>query len=107
MPPWLARHDRDGEDLSIAELACRLGRAQATVNAYLYDPSARRHARSRSAIAACTAVAARRPPPANSKGDAYEYCKACDPGTLDARTGARRDARLARALWHRGTRARR
>jgi hypothetical protein len=38
MPPRLARHDRDGEDLSIAELASRLGRAQATVKAYLYDP---------------------------------------------------------------------
>ena len=48
-------------------------------------PSPRRHARASSAIAACTAVAARRPPPANSKGDAYEYCKACHPGAIQAR----------------------
>ena len=35
----LARHYRDQEGLSIAEVARRLGRAQATVKAYLYDPS--------------------------------------------------------------------
>jgi predicted transcriptional regulator len=35
----LARHYRDQEGLPIAEIARRLGRAQATVKAYLYDPS--------------------------------------------------------------------
>ena len=35
----LARHYRDEECLSIAEIARRLGRAEATVKAYLYDPS--------------------------------------------------------------------
>ena len=35
----LARHRRDKEGLSIAEIARRLGRAKATVKAYLYDPS--------------------------------------------------------------------
>lgn len=35
----LARHYRDQESLTIAEIARRLGRAQATVKAYLYDPS--------------------------------------------------------------------
>jgi len=35
----LARHYRDHEGLAIAEIARRLGRAQATIKAYLYDPS--------------------------------------------------------------------
>ena len=35
----LARYYRDEEELSIAEIARRLGRAGATVKAYLYDPS--------------------------------------------------------------------
>ena len=35
----LARHYCDQENLTIAEIAQRLGRAEATVKAYLYDPS--------------------------------------------------------------------
>jgi predicted transcriptional regulator len=35
----LARHYRDQEGLPIAEVARRLGRAEATIKAYLYDPS--------------------------------------------------------------------
>jgi predicted transcriptional regulator len=35
----LARHYREQENLTIAEIAHRLGRAEATVKAYLYDPS--------------------------------------------------------------------
>ena len=35
----LARHYRDQEGLPVAEIARHLGRAQATVKAYLYDPS--------------------------------------------------------------------
>ena len=34
----LARHYRDQEGLTIAEIAGRLGRAESTVKAYLYDP---------------------------------------------------------------------
>ena len=35
----LARHYRDEEGLSIAEIARRLGRDETPVKAYLYDPS--------------------------------------------------------------------
>jgi len=35
----LARHYRDQENLTIAEIARRLGRAEPTVKAYLYDLS--------------------------------------------------------------------
>jgi hypothetical protein len=35
----LDRHYREQENLTIAEIAHRLGRAEATVKAYLYDPS--------------------------------------------------------------------
>jgi DNA-directed RNA polymerase specialized sigma24 family protein len=35
----LARQYRDQENLTIAEIAKRLGRAEATVKTYLYDPS--------------------------------------------------------------------
>ena len=35
----VARHYRNQENLPIAEIARRLGRAEATVKAYLYDPS--------------------------------------------------------------------
>jgi hypothetical protein len=35
----LARHYRDHEGLPIAEVARRLGRAEATINAYVYDPT--------------------------------------------------------------------
>ena len=35
----VARHYRDQENLTIAEIARRLGRAEPTVKAYLYDPS--------------------------------------------------------------------
>jgi DNA-binding NarL/FixJ family response regulator len=35
----LARHYREAEGLSIAEIADPLGRSPATVKAYFYDPS--------------------------------------------------------------------
>ena len=41
----LARHYREEENLAIAEIARRLGRAEATVKAYLYDPTGEKGAR--------------------------------------------------------------
>jgi len=71
----LARHYRDQEDLTIAEIARRLGRAEATVKAYLYDPAGEKaravKARYRGVCRGCGAYTQ----PRNGKGDAYAYCK--------------------------------
>src|SRR6201987_5060584 len=70
----LARHYRDQERLTIAEIARRLGRAEGTVKAYLYDPlgdKAREvKARYRGVCRGCGAPTSAR----NGKGDAYSYC---------------------------------
>ena len=78
----LARHYRDREGLSIAEIARRLGRAQATIKSYLYDPTGDKardvKARYRGVCRGCGAPTA----PRNGKGDAYAYCKRCHPGAI-------------------------
>ena len=70
----LARHYRDAEGLSIAEIARRLGRAEATVKAYLYDPTGEK-ARAVKAryVGVCRGCGAYTQP-RNGKGDAYPYC---------------------------------
>ena len=82
----LARHYRDQEGLTIAEIARRLGRAEGTVKAYLCDPigdKAREvKARYRGVCRGCGAPTSAR----NGKGDAYAYCKRCRPGAI-ARNG--------------------
>jgi hypothetical protein len=88
----LARHYRDHEDLSIREIAVRLGRAPATVKAYLWDPTGEKtravKRRYQGACRSCGAPTTAR----GGKGDAYEYCKRCHPGA----TGARRTQQWVR-----------
>jgi hypothetical protein len=78
----LACHYRDQEGLTIAEIARRLGRAEGTVKAYLYDPIGAKarevKARYRGACRGCGAPTS----PRGGKGDAYEYCKRCRPGAI-------------------------
>jgi hypothetical protein len=97
----LARHYRDEEGLSIAEIARRLGRAEATIKAYLYDPTGDKaravKARYRGVCRGCGAPTA----PRNGKGDAYAYCalpSRRDRTAMDTGTGSRSDARMASAL---------
>ena len=94
----LARHYRDQENLTITEIAQRLGRAEATVKAYLYDPTgekAREVKRRRQGVCrGCGAPTAAR----GGKGDAYQFCKRCHPGAI-APTRTRDWVRDAMHAW--------
>jgi hypothetical protein len=79
----LARYYRDQEGVAIAEIARRLGRAEATIKAYLYDPTGEK-ARAVKAryVGVCRGCGAYTQP-RNGKGDAYGYCKRCHPGAIE------------------------
>jgi AraC-like DNA-binding protein len=81
----IARHLRDSEGLSIAQIAARLGRSPATVKGYFYDPTGEKakavKARYQGACRQCGAPTQ----PRNGKGDAYAYCKRCHPGAIQPR----------------------
>ena len=84
----LARHFREAEGLSNAEIAKRLDRSPATVKAYFYDPTGEK-ARAVKAryVGLCRGCGAYTQP-RNGKGDAYAYCKACRaPGLLRRHEG--------------------
>jgi len=95
----LARHFREAEGLSIAQIAERLGRSPATIKAYFYDPTGEK-ARAVKAryVGVCRGCGAYTPA-RNGKGDADAYCKACHPGAIEARWT--REAVLAAMRdWH-------
>ena len=76
-----------------------MGRAEATIKAYLYDPMGDKarevKARYRGVCRGCRAPTA----PRNGKGDAYAYCKRCHPGAI-AREWTRDRVREAMRAWH-------
>jgi hypothetical protein len=81
----LARHFRETEGLSIAQIADRLGRSPATVKGYFYDPSGdKAKAVKARYVGVCRGCGAYTQP-RNGKGDAYAYCKACHPGAIERR----------------------
>jgi hypothetical protein len=95
----LARHYREAEGLSIAQIAQRLGRAPATIKGYFYDPDGEKakavKRRYQGTCRNCGAPTQAR----NGKHDRYEYCKACHPGAIATRWTPTRvlDAMLD---WH-------
>jgi AcrR family transcriptional regulator len=95
----LARHYREFEGLSIAQIADRLGRSPATIKAYFYDPTGQKaravKARYRGVCRGCGAPTSAR----NGKGDAYPYCKRCHPGAIE-RQWTRERVRDAMRAWH-------
>jgi hypothetical protein len=93
----LARHYRDAERLSIAEIASRLGHSPATVKAYLYDPTGAKAREVKTRYRGVCRGCGNPTQPRNGKGDAYEYCKTCHPGAIAARwtRDGVRDAMLA------------
>src|SRR5947207_3450495 len=81
----LARHFREAEGLSIAQIADRLGRSPATVKAYFYDPTGEQaQAVKARYVGVCRGCGAYTQP-RNGKGDAYAYCKVCHPGAIEPR----------------------
>jgi len=81
----LARHFRQAEGLSIAQIAQRLGRSPATIKGYFYDPTgAKARAVKARYLGLCRGCGAYTQP-RNGKGDAYAYCKACHPGAIERR----------------------
>ena len=81
----LARHYREAEGLSIAQIADRLGRSPATVKAYFYDPTgAKARAVKARYVGVCRGCGAYTQP-RNGKGDAYAYCRRCHPGAIERR----------------------
>jgi AcrR family transcriptional regulator len=95
----LARHYRQAEGLSLAQIARRLGRSPATIKSYFYDPDGEKaravKARYQGVCRGCGAPTQAR----NGKGDAYEYCKRCHPGAI-AREWTRERVRDAMRAWH-------
>jgi AraC-like DNA-binding protein len=94
----LARHYREAEGLSIAQIAQRLGCSPATVKAYFYDPTGEKakavKARYQGVCRGCGAPTQ----PRNGKGDAYAYCKDCHPGAIEQRW-TRERVRAAMRAW--------
>jgi hypothetical protein len=94
----LARHYREAEGLSIAQIAERLGRTPATVKAYFYDPTGEKaravKRRYQGVCRGCGAPTTAR----GGKGDAYPYCKRCHPGAI-APTRTREWVRDAMRVW--------
>jgi hypothetical protein len=94
----LARHYRDEENLTTAEIAVRLGRSRATVKAYLYDPTGEKARATKAGYRGTCRGCGASTSPRGGKGDAYAYCKQCHPGAITA-AWTRAQVREAMRAW--------
>ena len=98
----LARHYREAEGLSIAQIADRLGRSPATIKAYFYDPTGREGAGGQGALPGGVPRLRRLHAAAQRQGRRLRVLQGVPPrrdrAALDARARARRDARVAGPL---------
>src|SRR5215204_3515347 len=98
----LTRHYRDAEELSIAEIARRLGRAPATVKAYLYDPTGEKARAVKARYRGYCRTLRRRHQPAQRQRRRLPLLPALPPrrsrAEVDARPRSRCDAALGRVL---------
>jgi AraC-like DNA-binding protein len=81
----LARHFREAEGLSIAQIAARLNRSPATVKAYFYDRTGEKARAVKARYVGVCRGCGSYTQPRNGKGDAYAYCKSCHPGAIQRR----------------------
>jgi hypothetical protein len=81
----LARHYREFEGLSIRQIADRLGRSPATIEAYFYDPTGQKARAVKARYVGVCRGCGGYTQPRNGEGDAYAYCKACHPGAIERR----------------------
>jgi hypothetical protein len=77
--------DDQAEGLSVAQIADRLGRSPATIKAYFYDPTGEKAKAVKARYVGVCRGCGASTQPRNGKGDAYAYCKACHPGTIERR----------------------
>ena len=119
----LARHYRDQEDLSIAEIARRLGRPEASIKTYLYDPTGDKARAVKARYPECVAAAGRPPRHGTARatptrianaaiparlrrnGPGNGFARRCAPG--ERATALRRPRTTGRARTHAGAAAKR
>jgi AraC-like DNA-binding protein len=94
----LARHYREAEGLSIAQIAQRLGRSPATFKAYFYGPTGEQARAVKIRYQGICRGWGAPTQPRNGKGDAYGYCKRCHPGAI-APKWTRERVRDAMRAW--------
>ena len=119
----LARHYRDQEGLSIAEIARRLGRAEATIKSYLYDPTGDKAREVKARYRGVCRAAGRRPRPGTARATPTRIANAAIPARLrrngprngfakrcahgERATALRRPRTIGRARTHAGAAPRR